>query len=179
MGSISRAQFLRGDWHGKKPDLLPPWALPEPVFSNLCNGCGECVTACGQEIITFSSRKRPRLDFNQQGCTFCGDCADVCEPGALQRSTETDHQPLQILAAIDNNCMSKRGTYCVRCIEECEHRAIIAKPLPRGRFDLWVEADLCTGCGFCVSGCPVDSISLEKRPATNIRLMTGQGDVSG
>jgi ferredoxin len=51
--------------------------------------------------------------------------------------------------------------------------------LPRGRFDLWVEADLCTGCGFCVSGCPVDSISLEKRPATNIRLMTGQGDVSG
>jgi len=179
MSSISRAQFLRGDWRSKKPDLRPPWSMPEPMFSDTCNGCGDCVTACSQEIISLSARKRPRLDFSQQGCTFCGDCVAACEPGALQNSTDAENQPLQILAAIDNNCLSKRGTYCERCIEECEHQAIVAKPAMRGRFDLWVEADLCTGCGFCVSGCPVDSISLINRPATNTRLMTGEANVSG
>lgn len=160
MSSISRSQFLRGDWRGDKPELLPPWAIPEPGFSNTCDGCGDCVSACSEKIITISPRKRPQLDFSQRGCTFCGDCADVCNPGALLRTLPL---PRQLEAVINDSCLSKRGISCVRCIEECEHDAIVTQPALGGRIDLFIDQNLCTGCGSCVAVCPVSAVFMKKR----------------
>lgn len=161
MNSISRAQFLRGDWRGEKPDLRPPWALLEPGFSNACDGCGKCVTACSEKIIFMSLRKLPRLDFSQGGCTFCGECSSECEPGVLQRTHEPGKLPWQLQASISKNCLAKRGTSCVRCIEECEYDAIVSTPALGGRTKMRVDHTACTGCGMCISTCPVDVISLK------------------
>jgi len=161
MNSISRAQFLRGDWRGRKPDLRPPWALAEPAFSDACDGCGKCVTACEEKIIFISSRKLPLLDFSQGGCTFCGECSSVCETGALQQTHEPGELPWQLQAGISDNCLSKRGTSCVRCIEECEYDAIVARPALGGRTKMQIDHTVCTGCGMCIATCPVNEISLE------------------
>ena len=162
MNSISRAQFLRGDWHGKKPDLRPPWALAEPAFSNACNGCGKCVTVCEEKIIFISIRKLPSLDFSRGGCTFCGECTHVCETGALLPTQKPDGLPWQLKARIDDYCLAKHGTSCVRCIEECEHDAIVAKPMLGGRSKMQIDNLVCTGCGMCVGICPVNAVSMER-----------------
>lgn len=161
MNSISRAQFLRGDWRGKNPVLRPPWALSEPFFSNICDGCGNCVTACEEEIIFIPLRKLPQLDFSQGGCTFCKKCAEVCETGALKRSHEPNQRPWPLVAAISDMCLPKRGISCVRCIEECEYDAIVAKPVLGGRLKMHINHQPCTGCGICISTCPVEAISLK------------------
>jgi len=161
MNSISRAQFLRGDWRGKKPDLRPPWALAEPAFFDACDGCGKCVTACAEKIIFISSRKLPLLDFSQGGCTFCGECANACETGALSHKHEPGVLPRQLLAGISAGCLAKLGITCVRCIEACEYDAIVARPALGGRTKMQINHQACIGCGMCISTCPVDEISLE------------------
>ncbi len=160
MKHLSRAQFLRGDWRGQHPDLRPPWALAEPGFSNTCDGCGKCVTACGEKIIFMSFRKLPLLDFTIGGCTFCGDCAAVCDSGALQHTHETGQLPWPLQADISAACLAKRGTACVRCIEACEVTAIVATPALGGCTDMRIDAAACTGCGMCVATCPTSAISL-------------------
>lgn len=160
MNSISRAQFLRGDWRGQKPDLRPPWALAEPAFSSACDGCGECVSACEEKIILMSFRKLPVLDFSKGGCTFCGECVTACETGALKRSQEPDQLPWRLQAGISDACLAKRGTLCVSCIEECEYDAIVARPALGGRMKMHIDAIACTGCGICIKTCPVDAILL-------------------
>jgi ferredoxin-type protein NapF len=161
MNSISRAQFLRGDWRGKKPDLRPPWALAEPGFSDACDGCGKCVTACAEKIIFISLRKLPLLDFSQGGCTFCGECSNACETNALRHRHEPDELPWQLLAGIGTGCLAKQGITCVRCIETCEYDAIVARPALGGRIKMQINHLACTGCGMCISTCPADEISLE------------------
>jgi len=161
MNSISRAQFLRGDWRGKKPDLRPPWALAEPDFSDACDGCGKCVTACEEKIVFMSFRKLPLLDFSRGGCTFCGECSVVCETGAIQRAHDPGELPWQLQAGISESCLAKRGTSCVRCVEECEYDAILARPALGGRTRMQVDHIACTGCGMCIATCPVKEISME------------------
>lgn len=160
MSTISRAQFLRGDWRGKKPDIRPPWALPEPEFSSACDGCGKCVTACKEKIISISFRKLPELNFSQAGCTYCGECSAVCAPGALHHKHQPGELPWQLKAVINDKCLARRGTNCVRCIEECEYDAIVAKPTLGGRINMRVDHSACSGCGMCISTCPVNEISL-------------------
>ena len=162
MSLISRSQFLRGDWRGNKPDIRPPGALVESEFAAACDGCGNCVIACEQNIVVMSLRKLPLLDFSQAGCTFCADCAAVCEPGALQQIRETGKPHWQFRAVISDSCVAKHGTSCVRCIEECEFDAIVAKPALFGRTDMQVNNTDCNGCGMCISTCPVNAITLEK-----------------
>jgi len=176
MNSISRAQFLRGDWRGQKPDLRPPWALSEPAFSSACDGCGKCVTACEEKIISMSFRKLPLLDFSRGGCTFCGECSTVCETGALKRSLEPGQLPWRLQAGISGACLAKRGTNCVSCIEECEYDAIVARPALGGRMKMHIDAMACTGCGICIKTCPVDAISLNNPVGESYRDTNQAGE---
>jgi ferredoxin-type protein NapF len=161
VNSISRAQFLRGDWRGEQLPIRPPRALPEPDFSDLCDGCGECVSACNENILRLTHRKLPLLDFALGACTFCADCAAACPTGALNPGGDGQVPAWTLRARISSACLAQRGTYCVRCVEECEHGAITALPAVGGRTKMRVNSAHCTGCGACVAHCPVDAVRME------------------
>lgn len=164
MNSISRAQFLRGDWSGHKPDLRPPWAQPEALFVEACDGCGDCVDACPQEILQLE-RALPRVDFSRGECTFCGDCEFACQRGALKRPAVTlasdERAPWPHRAMISGDCLAAKGTYCVRCIDSCPEQAITARPALRARLDIQVNDTACNGCGACMAGCPAGAIHMQ------------------
>jgi len=163
MNLISRAQFLCGDWRGRDPYLRPPWALNEPDFSDICDGCGDCATACETSIILISSRKLPELNFSNGGCTFCGRCIEACETGALQRDHTSMECPWLQRATINDICLAKRGIGCIRCIEECEYDAIISRPAVGGKAEMEIRSSICTGCGMCYATCPANAISFSTR----------------
>jgi ferredoxin-type protein NapF len=161
MKSISRAQFLRGDWRGDKPEIRPPWAGANEVFSAACNGGGDCVKACPRNILKLSPRGLPLVDFSNSECTFCGDCVDACPTGALHRDNKHHERPWQLTALISDQCLSINGTQCERCIESCPIDAIVARPALHGRMHMSIRDSVCNGCGACVNGCPVKAVSIQ------------------
>ncbi len=164
MNTISRAQFLRGNWRGHKPELRPPWALKEDLFAQACDGCGACIDDCPQHILHLA-RGLPRIDFSKGECTFCGACSDACPRGALDRVDGSDsakkQTPWPYFARISADCLALNGTSCVRCIESCAPEAIIARPMLGGRLQINIDDASCNACGACVAGCPVNAIKIQ------------------
>lgn len=172
MKMISRAQFLRGDWGGNKHVIHPPWALDGNRFADACDGCGDCVTACTQNILKLSARGLPQVDFLQGECTFCGDCSAACPTGALNRDSNKIEQAWQLTARISDKCLAMNGTSCVRCIESCAVKAITARPGLRGRSHFQVNVVTCNGCGACYAACPVSAITIQ--PGNSPRAQGGK-----
>ncbi|MCP4996832.1 MAG: ferredoxin-type protein NapF [Gammaproteobacteria bacterium] len=159
--SINRMQFLRGDLSGVKAPVRPPWALHEAQFVERCTACGDCVTACFDQLIVAGRANFPQMDFKQGGCDFCGDCLAICKAGALSGDPQdAETRPWSLKASILNNCLSLNAVVCRSCGEACDARAIhfkleiggVAKPL--------LDSELCTGCGECFSVCPVDAVQI-------------------
>jgi len=166
----SRRGFLTGSWLPQEWRQLPAQALgplgPEPPisashFSNaLCNNCGgRCLSVCEAGVIRLHPKEHylagtPWLDFSSAGCTLCGKCADVCP--------QTEVPPVDAgrsigFAEIDlARCLSYTGVFCISCQGSCEYQAIQRDRLSRPK----ILSDVCTGCGECVSVCPVKAISV-------------------
>ena len=56
------------------------------------------------------------------------------------------------------NIDSQKCTLCLSCVEACNTKALINH---QSRFELLHKALLCTDCGYCVSSCPEQVLSLE------------------
>ncbi|WP_239988621.1 4Fe-4S dicluster domain-containing protein [Paramagnetospirillum kuznetsovii] len=69
-------------------------------------------------------------------------------------------EPVALLAHLNANCISVQGTACRLCGDPCEPRAIRFRPLLGGRALPEISAETCTGCGVCVSACPVGAMTL-------------------
>ncbi|MGR0481534.1 MAG: ferredoxin-type protein NapF [Candidatus Electronema sp. V4] len=141
---------------GRITPLPPPWASAAEAFHRLCNGCGACAQACGSGIISMDEDGFPIVDFKQGGCTFCGDCARSCPTGALQFDPE--QKPWTLAARIGSNCLLGSRVLCRTCGEQCPNAAI-RFPLAEGQLPQ-VSPEQCSGCGACVSVCPVGAVSL-------------------
>lgn len=178
MSDITRMQLLRGDIQGKNKPFRPPWAMPEEYFVDYCTRCDKCIDACFDELIVKGRGGFPQMDFNRGGCDFCKDCLEICETDALTQlidnnsdnssANKSDNKravylpPWHIKATIDlTNCLSMNATICRSCGESCEDEVIrfdlklggIAEPL--------LDSERCTGCGSCLSVCPVRVIQLK------------------
>lgn len=159
---ISRRQFLRGDYRGRDSVVRPPWATAPSRFLSLCDRCGRCRDACARHLILLTDSGYPRIDFQNDECTFCGDCARACTEGALAYSPQV--APWQIKAVVMPECLTRRGVVCRSCGEQCETGAIRFRFVKGGVAQPQVEPALCTGCGACFAVCPAQAIALRDDP---------------
>ncbi len=174
-GGLTRRGFLRvgaGD-HGLV--LRPPWAQPEPLFQSLCSRCGTCLAACPKRIIVRGDGTYPVVDFKRDGCTFCEKCVDACTEGALSKAVDP---PWSLTVTIGAACLDRQGVACRACADFCEPNAIRFKPMTGGRTEVRIETGACTGCGACVSRCPVRVIVLgPERPANRPSAGPNEGAI--
>lgn len=154
--SISRAQFLRGNFTGKRQHIRPPWTGSEPEFTGNCTRCNACVDACPENIIQTDDKGFPRINFMKSECTFCGDCASACHDNVIQQGPVA----WSLFASITEKCLPLQGVVCGVCAEECETTAIKMKLVAGGISLPQLETDACTGCGACYRVCPTQAITL-------------------
>lgn len=128
----------------------PPTALEEKEFLQSCTGCGECVSACPNRIITVRNQLA-ELDLELNYCSHCHECQRACPTLALSHSISD----CSLRPTITSNCNPQTAFYCAECQEVCPARAISinknSKPL--------IELDLCNGCNLCQYHCPVSAIT--------------------
>lgn len=142
-----------------EPPLRPPGAVDERAFRQLCTGCGDCVVACPQAIITAGRGGAPVLDLSRARCDFCNACTDACTTGALVAGADWPWR-----ARIGSGCLSLRGVSCRICEDGCDAAAIRFRPALGGCATPRIDPLSCTGCGECISLCPEAAITLTRQP---------------
>ena len=165
--AVSRRQFLRGNVTGRTTVLRPPWAVTDSDFVARCDQCAECINACPSHLIQPGSDGFPEINFQNGECDFCTACARACGTGALAYCDDPRQPVWSLAASIDSECIAYHEVMCRTCGEHCEAAAIQFVPvvgrgsMPRG------EVERCTGCGACISVCPVKAMRIG--PAENGR----------
>jgi ferredoxin-type protein NapF len=153
----SRRHFLRGRLRPQNNDIRLPWVKNEALFTSGCTRCGDCYSACPQQIIVAGEGGYPTLSFEHNECTFCGKCVTTCKEPLFDNTTNAS--PWDYLAVISTHCLTHDGIVCQNCKDACEPRAItfqfggVANPK--------VNKHDCTGCGACIAPCPNSSINLQ------------------
>ena len=150
----------------KEASLLvvrPPYGLSESLFQSECVTCESkaCVASCDEEIIFILEDGTPSLNFFKSGCTFCEDCASVCEPNVLSLDNTHTSEKLNATFRISTEgCVAHNDVICFSCKEPCIDDAILFN----GMFNPVIDMDSCTGCGFCVARCPTQAIDFTVIP---------------
>ncbi len=137
--------------------VRPPYGKDESLFQNKCPTCEskDCVTSCDEKIIFISEDGTPTLNFKQNGCTFCDECAKACKEGVLSLENIETSEKLNAMFRISiEGCVAHHGVICHSCKEPCIDDAILFN----GMFNPVIDEDRCTGCGFCISRCPTQAI---------------------
>lgn len=158
---VDRRAFLRGAV-SFPATVRPPGSANIAVFDALCDGCGECASACPARIIRLREH-RPEIDFSAGECSACGECAVRCPTGALDAA-----KPFRtgLAASISARCLGAQGVECRLCGDRCEARAIRFFPVRRGIRLPLVDRDACAGCGACYAACPAAAIDFQRLPET-------------
>jgi len=158
---VSRRTLLfgRSGLTGQDDVIRPPWSVPGNAFSKKCTGCGECVSACPEHILTIDDSNLAKVDFSKGECTFCRDCVASCNDGALV--IFDPELPWSLDISIEGKCLAMKGVDCRVCDDQCEPRAIRFRLTPGGVATPNLDQDLCTGCGACVAPCPVEAIVIK------------------
>lgn len=153
--NLSRRGLFRGRLSAPEPETRLPWSLSWPDFVADCTRCGDCLTACPEQILVKGDGGFPTLDFSRGECTFCTECVSACELPLFRPVTEA---PWDYVAHIEAGCLAHEQVFCQRCQDSCEHNAIRFSP-QLGRVPTpSIALELCNGCGACVADCPVGSI---------------------
>ncbi len=137
--------------------VRPPYGSSESFFQRKCVTCESkaCVASCDEEIITIQVDGTPMLNFIKSGCTFCEECANVCESDVLCLNNVHTSEQLNVTFRISTEgCVAHNGVICFSCKEPCIDDAILFN----GMFNPVIDMDKCTGCGFCLSRCPTQAI---------------------
>ncbi|WP_024911905.1 ferredoxin-type protein NapF [Chania multitudinisentens] len=126
----------------------PPQALPDPLFSALCNGCGACVSRCPYGLLSITQDKAAlSIDFTE--CDICLKCTTACQTGALR-----DQMPCDTLLRpqISLSCLGRQDS-CRMCMINCPQQALVFSVSVEGGRQLQCDNELCNGCGLCKLSC--------------------------
>jgi ferredoxin-type protein NapF len=98
--------------------------------------------------------------------------------GGNTPSREEQQPPRLVATVAPGICVEGHGVVCRRCAEVCAQSAV--RILVRGAQGAVIDNVACTGCGDCVSTCPVEAITLRPRDRVEIvsefaRLITDNG----
>lgn len=156
----TRRNFLAGHISGEKPPIRPPWACAEGHFLENCSRCGLCIETCPENILVKGSGGYPITIFTH-ACTFCGACLENCNDDALQSTSASPDTAWKHQAIFGENCLSLNGTACRSCDDSCDNRAIYFQLQLKGRATPLLKNNSCTGCGACISVCPVSAIEMQ------------------
>lgn len=141
--------------------FTPPWAVETKLFRSLCDGCGECVSSCDNNIVFLGEDGYPGVDFSLGSCNFCGLCAQRCPQGALRHNT--DIAPWDLRFFITGTCLINERVICRSCAEKCNREAIVQPiSINEGQAPEILSAK-CNGCGACFASCPVGAIAFEDK----------------
>ena len=137
--------------------IRPPYFNKELDFENICKTCTEksCLDVCEVDIIEIQEDGTPILNLAQSGCTYCDECAVACEKNVLTLEHKKNINAKFSIGLLE--CMSWNQTMCFSCKDPCLEDAIQFL----GMFRPEIDENLCTSCGFCLTVCPTDAISLE------------------
>jgi ferredoxin-type protein NapF len=133
--------------------IFPPYFKDISDFEK-CKECGDkrCKDVCEESIIYIEDSK-PHLDFSKSGCTFCDECAKVCDDVLKVEYKKR----LPVLEIDVLTCLAWHNTICSSCKDACLDGAIDFL----GIFKPTINSN-CTGCGFCVSVCPTNAIKIKE-----------------
>lgn len=177
---------------GLGPKLLrPPGALDELAFLTQCTRCDRCVRACPENAILKAPAtaglaiKTPYLDPRSIPCFLCTTlpCIAECDDGALvwPELTRADGTLVEGPRAVRMGTARVKPGLCVTwagedrearecrvCVDRCPYPEEAIRILPPGEGEPVghpaVDADLCTGCGLCVFGCPAEPAAILVEP---------------
>ncbi len=153
----SRRHFLRGRI-SDSDTLRPPWSINESLFVDQCRRCNDCIEQCETGLLVSGSGGFPEADYDKGYCTFCEQCVDACDHKALIL-TDT---PWRQLPEITDKCLASNKVFCRSCQESCEVEAISFQLKPGGIAQPQLDNDLCTGCGECITDCPVQALTMKQ-----------------
>lgn len=150
----------------------PPGAVPEEFFSVLCVRCGRCAEVCPMNIIKLLPLSYGLRNFNtpilipKGVCIRDLACIDACPSGALQKITIEE---FDVGTAIINE---DRCTNCGLCMYSCREIVNAIKWTTPEKKKVYIDPEICIGCGACILDCPNDAISVtgEKARRTTLRL---------
>jgi ferredoxin-type protein NapF len=71
----------------------------------------------------------------------------------------------RVVALVGHGCLAAQAVTCGTCADPCEPRALRIRPLLGGRALPVIDVAACTGCGDCLSVCPVGALSLVPAPS--------------
>jgi ferredoxin-type protein NapF len=145
-----------------------PWSLDEQHFIENCTQCGNCLSACEEQIIIKGDGGFPTIDFTKGECTFCQKCVESCQLPLFAenlaeqpwRLVKNESSTANLAIEIKDNCLAMNQVFCRSCQDSCEveaisfqyHNSSIPQPI--------INSNDCNGCGACVSVCPQTSINI-------------------
>ena len=134
-----------------------PWLKADLEFTEQCTRCGDCTTACPEQIIIVGDGGFPEIDFSVSECNFCKECVNHCKEDLFDLNQA---QAWANKAVVSDSCLNIESVYCRSCAESCESEALAFNFINTTFVSPDVVLDDCNGCGACVSSCPVKAITV-------------------